>query len=599
MSLDNQQYKTIKQGYFLISISIAFVLFGSMLLLNLFCPDFIFKINAHGKISLVQYLQDNFFATVNKGKIAAASCYLIFQIIIALLNVLFFGNILRTFMYFVTYKPWLKKYINEHTKIINSCDSSTFNDRVAILVSTCNDCVPSTILQTAKQTYKNVDVWICDDSSNPDHMQMIDEFAKQHNIRVFRRSQEHRSKYRSKVGNVFAWVDAHGNDYDYILENDSSSLVTETFVENCLRYFHSPLLKDYKIGGIIGHGTFYNFKTNLSWVNNYMTHFNEANFFGSSTRSVGNPIYLQGWGCFYKIETLKTIPLEEIICPQDDVSRGSYLSAHGYTNFLNPFDFTGKLGIRNMDGWRSQRLKWAASEVHLFRNKIYWGQFKNKGFNAQMHTFLIGWGTCVFMPIIMLLTIANTILLLAVPTLNFINLSQYIFIGTEWAILVIVLLILGFKNRSSLKNCICFALTGLIEISLIFKRLFQVIFVGWIAKKWTASAVTNKKDVNTSIKDKFKVVRFDIVILLIIIGIWVGLSFVGPIDKINLWTAAFFFFAGPSIVYILMVFVGEIKVSSGWDASLEYYDGYYMNSERYNIVKDSEVWKQQHNKKGL
>ncbi|MCQ3908574.1 MAG: hypothetical protein MJ200_03365 [Mycoplasmoidaceae bacterium] len=47
--------------------------------------------------------------------------------------------------------------MNEHARIINSCDPSTFNDRVALIVTVCNDLTENTILQTKKQTYKNLD----------------------------------------------------------------------------------------------------------------------------------------------------------------------------------------------------------------------------------------------------------------------------------------------------------------------------------------------------------------------------------------------------------------------------------------------------------
>ncbi|MCQ2748109.1 MAG: hypothetical protein MJ223_02530 [Mycoplasmoidaceae bacterium] len=48
--------------------------------------------------------------------------------------------------------------MNGHTKIINSCKGLKFNDKVAMVVPTCNDFLPNTILQTAKQTYKNIDI---------------------------------------------------------------------------------------------------------------------------------------------------------------------------------------------------------------------------------------------------------------------------------------------------------------------------------------------------------------------------------------------------------------------------------------------------------
>ena len=42
--------------------------------------------------------------------------------------------------------------------------------------------------------------------------------------------------------------------------------------------------------------------------------------------------------------------LNIVECPADDISRGAYLSSKGYINIYEPFDFSGKLGIRDMDG---------------------------------------------------------------------------------------------------------------------------------------------------------------------------------------------------------------------------------------------------------
>jgi hypothetical protein len=73
-----------------------------------------------------------------------------------------------------------------------------------LVVGVCNDFSPNQLLQTANQTYKNMDVWICDDSTNQTTINEIDDFVKKHkNFYVSRRDHEHKLQHPTKVGNTF------------------------------------------------------------------------------------------------------------------------------------------------------------------------------------------------------------------------------------------------------------------------------------------------------------------------------------------------------------------------------------------------------------
>ena len=110
-----------------------------------------------------------------------------------------------------------QKYCAIHSRIVNSCNPNDFKDKVALVVGVCNDFLPNTLLQTANQTYKNIDVWICDDSNDPKTIQEIDDFVKKHkNVYVCRRPDEHKKLHRTKIGNVSYWLGKYGLQYDYV-----------------------------------------------------------------------------------------------------------------------------------------------------------------------------------------------------------------------------------------------------------------------------------------------------------------------------------------------------------------------------------------------
>jgi hypothetical protein len=49
--------------------------------------------------------------------------------------------------------------------------------------------------------------------------------------------------------------------------------------------------------------------------------------------------------------------LDEVDCAACDSARGSWLSKRGYTSIVEPFDFSGKMGIQNVKAFEIQRAK--------------------------------------------------------------------------------------------------------------------------------------------------------------------------------------------------------------------------------------------------
>jgi cellulose synthase/poly-beta-1,6-N-acetylglucosamine synthase-like glycosyltransferase len=77
----------------------------------------------------------------------------------------------------------------------------TNKDRVCVIHMTCNAFDPACLLQTMKQSYKNIDYIICDDSSKEEYLTQISEFCKKYNVKLFRRTAEEKKKVPKRAGN--------------------------------------------------------------------------------------------------------------------------------------------------------------------------------------------------------------------------------------------------------------------------------------------------------------------------------------------------------------------------------------------------------------
>jgi membrane glycosyltransferase len=141
-----------------------------------------------------------------------------------------------------------------------------FDDKIAMLVPTFNDFSPNTIIQTANQTYKNIDVWILNDSEDVNLTNQIKKFCDEHKFYFLQHDSHHRQQHPTKIGNIFYFLEKYGNKYDYIFENDSSSIVSSSFVYNSLCFFHSPLLNHEKDACVVPNGCFYGINNLMSYL---------------------------------------------------------------------------------------------------------------------------------------------------------------------------------------------------------------------------------------------------------------------------------------------------------------------------------------------
>lgn len=589
MTKTNQQSFNLPKGksYFIPSILLGIFLSLFPILVFHFVPDYM----NHNQ-SFFSIFCDNFFKNGNVGTIIGGSLYFIILIINCILLCTIGWFAIRILFLMLGYKNWFTNYISEHTKIINSCNTKLFTDKVAMVVATCNDFSPNTILQTAKQTYKNMDVWISDDSSKPDVIEKIDSFCKKHNFNVIHRDPQHKKEHPTKIGNLSYFLSKCGDKYDYIFENDSGSIVTNTFVENSLCYFNSSLLINENSGAVITNGSFYGAQNIIGFLVGRAFMFSEATCAtGSSVQLTGCPTSLNGWGCLYKTSVLKAVDLKTVECPICDSARGMYLTLYKYKTYLNPFDFAAKLGPQSIQALRNQRLKWAGGDVFVFRNKLSRSKYPTFRQNIYIKTFT--YSINLLFPFSILALAINAIILACLNFFYF-NITALVILASIFVPFILVVLILFWIKKAPLLQFIWLLLGSIAEIGFIYNKIYQMIWRGFIRHTWSSRSVTLKTTNTLSIKQKLKMGLPNTIILLLSVTLCLLLTLLIPsLNKFLIWINIFLVLSTPSVIYLIYLWIGCIHIRIGYDDKMVNYN-HWLQDFRLKYVKQSEIWSRQH-----
>ncbi len=547
-----------------------------------FCNDFIFNIdNSSG----------NFFAFLRKNLLNdkvfdVARFYLILftHTFIYIMNMFSCAFLFSILFNFVEIDKWKGICFEKHSTIINSVNSKKLSDKVALVVGVCNDFSPNQLLQTANQTYKNMDVWICDDSTNQTTINEIDDFVKKHkNFYVSRRDHEHKLQHPTKVGNTFYWLNKYGKKYDFVFENDSSSIVTSTFVENSLCYFHSPYLKNMKISGITCNANYYPAQNVFSTIGSFDCQI--ANEFLFQIFDIfGTKVFLDGWCSFYRVSTMSKVNLNDVECASCDWARGIWLHQKGYISIVNPFDFGGKISVQNINDYKAQRLKWLNSDLFLlFKSRL----FVKKKNGPYLIFFLLNANLFPY-SVFFILNLAFIVLCLCLNFFYFNIFAACLLLLLSFSQLFIFLLISFFqKNFLVLKIILWRLVTSFLGFSIFYKRVWEI-FVNNVfkikKKKWV---VTSKNVIKTSIWKTFVFCIPDLIWLSIVLSLTILVTiYFGSWDTNNayffnsmnyifnnwfIWTSFFPFFVLPSLLYISLAILGGIKNNKGWSSNLSYF----------------------------
>lgn len=590
--MEKKAFKGPTKSYIWQSALLAGFLFALILVSTFFIPEFIFEkplINTGlGSFdgNYWQYITIMVMQTGNAGYQTAGVLFITFWFISNIFLAISMFWFARIMIYAITYERWLKQYINYCTEIVTHCDLSNVKPRVAAIVYVCNDLTPSTIIQTVNQTYKNIDVWLLDDSSKPESIEKVKAFAQQHGYRVCHRPDDHKKAHPTMIGNMFYFLSQHATEYDFIFETGASTLTTNTFVENALKFYYSDIIQGDKIGAISGCGSFYPAKNSFSFFSGVSTAWADANINGSGFRTLGTQMYVNGWAAVYRSSVLASIPLSDIECPSCDVARSYWMALHGIPAAFNPFDFSGKLNTQNIYRYNKQRMKWAGGDAFIFKH--YWSK---KYPNAITSFFVKTHYLCITITFILgfLFQIANTILLLSCEALFFINFTGMVFITAGAAIIVIIAIIAFIIYKPDMKTLIYTLISAIYECSIVFKKFYKLFIYGFLMGKWSSKSVTIKTSQKLTAKEWFRICLFDIVWIAGVIGLCCIIQFVGHRSPFIVWLNLFTFLAGPSLLWMISSVFAFWPAKSGWDDSMEYFD-IAKNDYRFKYVKQSEYW---------
>ncbi|GAB3350018.1 glycosyltransferase family 2 protein [Modestobacter lapidis] len=118
-----------------------------------------------------------------------------------------------------------------------------------------------------------LDVWLLDEGDDPDVRAMCAELGVRHFSRhgVPRWNQPTgRNKAKTKHGNYNAWLDRHGDDYDFWVSVDSDHVPLPNFAERLMGYFHDP-----DVAFVVGpqvYGNYDNFISRAAESQQYLFH---------------------------------------------------------------------------------------------------------------------------------------------------------------------------------------------------------------------------------------------------------------------------------------------------------------------------------------
>ncbi len=106
---------------------------------------------------------------------------------------------------------------------------------VAVLYLTMNDFCETAALSCLRQDYPAFRLFILDDSTEPESLARVDEFAAEHaeRIQVIRRT----NKKGFKAGNLNHGLKVIGHDYPYFCVSDADGVLPVHFLKRLMRYF--------------------------------------------------------------------------------------------------------------------------------------------------------------------------------------------------------------------------------------------------------------------------------------------------------------------------------------------------------------------------
>ena len=490
-----------------------------------------------------------------------------------------------------------------------------FNDKIAMIVTVCNDFSPNTIIQTANQTYKNMDVWILSDSTNTNLVKQMKNFCIKHKFYFLQHDLNHKQQHPTKIGNLFYFVRKYGKKYDYIFENDSSSIVSNNFVYNGLCFLHSPLLNHEKDACVVCNATFYGINNFHSYLYQQCVSLNTSgilnNHINTNKCLTGYAMIPYGYCSLIKTSVLQKIPINKVESTSCDTLRGYWLLLNNYKIYFNPFDFGGKIAPQSIWDTKNQRSKWIIADIFAYK-KSKFTALKTKYHNPKTN-YLVKATSLNFLltPIIFIFYFIKFVFWFLFFAKNK-NQVKYWFNFTSFILTTILIITLSLfviiislckYKKQTFAYLLIMICSAIIEISLSLKRFFVIITHFFLNNfDWKKIyVITTKKKITFAWSKIIKQILLDTIIILILIAICliIQFSYINNSEKnivinltLNLWLGLFMPLFLSSIGYVILNLIGNFKTKIGYDFNVNEYKFWHYDF-RYKYVRKSTIWKQQ------
>ena len=149
----------------------------------------------------------------------------------------FWLNGVKDFIYVVWYYLFRRKLYARYHSIIDT-DVSGVKDKILMAYCTCNDFDGESLRKSIKQSYKNFDVVILDDSTSEEYKEKVNEFALAHGIKVVRRPNRDGFK-AGNINNCFFSKECQEEGYGFYVILDSDEVLPENYLYESLKYFYA------------------------------------------------------------------------------------------------------------------------------------------------------------------------------------------------------------------------------------------------------------------------------------------------------------------------------------------------------------------------
>jgi len=422
--------------------------------------------------------------------------------------------------------------------------------KVAILYTTMNDVVEE-CLRGINQSYDS-DVFVLDDSTDPNKRSLVGRVANELGYVVLRRSE----RKGFKAGAMNNWFAKYGKNYDYVVVLDADSLLPSYWVEEALKYAEHPENRNIAIfQGLINiwnkDNKFVKVLAPLHKVGQDIWEKKLANYLDA--------VYCYGHNVMIKVRALEEIGGFVSGYVSEDFATAVKLAERGYKCRFVPLN-TYEAIPENVRGFVKRQNKWTKGSMEFF------DFIKNSKISLSQKTILslipLGHISYILILAAMFLTVYgysssfSSFVLFIRYLIHYhlffiwsIPLFRYMIflhlINTGLLLATIVKLKIGLGNY--FKHQILSKSIGAVMLPYEIKSIFS-----YLLKRKRSFPVTPKDEPRLSVKEILSIAKISIFISIVLS---IGLYFINPLGLLfnALWFIPFFFspfvllfYSGPS-----------------------------------------------------